>query len=110
MGGGTKRNGTLRAAAVAVGMGDNDGAAELVSVGVGDGSLIGDGVGESCATAVANAASTIPTRNPVRARPAVFAIRNSNIIAPINVREKIVLRLALREEFFIDGPGCELVV
>ena len=96
MGGGTKRNGTLRATAVVVGIGDGD--AELVSVGV------GDGVGESCATAVAKAASTIPIRNPIS------AVRNSNIIAPINVREKIVPPLAVREEFFIDRAGYELVV
>src|SRR3954451_22863381 len=109
IGGGTNRSGTFRSAAVAVDVGESDGVVEAIAVGEGEGEGEGDssgvavGVGDSCANASA-ALSAIATRNPVS------AIRNLNIVTPVDLREKIVAPFTIGEQFFVNLSGDELIV
>lgn len=94
----------MRAAAIAVAVGVGD--TGSVETGEGDGISLGDGVGagDSCANTTVPTIKAIPIRNPH------FAIRISNIIAPIDIREQVVTGLALGQKIFIQGAANELVV
>src|SRR5580704_15631698 len=96
IGGGTKRSETLRAVADAVGEG--------VSVG-GEEVSIGDGVGVGDSWASSDAA-----QNRINPASSIFFVivaprserrTISTVIAPVQIREKIVARLAIGEEFFV---------
>jgi hypothetical protein len=104
IGGGTKRSETLRAVADAVGEG--------VSVG-GEEVSIGDGVGVGDSWASSDAA-----QNRINPASSIFFVivaprserrTISTVIAPVQIREKIVARLAIGEEFFVHLAGHELV-
>ena len=72
--------------------GDSSGVAEAI------------GFGDSCAVAIPMASHAAAIHDPQ------FAIRDSNIIAPVHVWKKIIAPFAVAQEFFIDAICDQLIV
>ena len=95
------------AAGVASGVGEGVANSCGVAEREGDSSNEGEGVcvGDSCAAAItAIAIHDVAIRNPQS------AIRNSNIITPVHVREKIVAPFTVPKKFFIHIVCRKLIV
>ena len=86
--------------------------------GAGDCSGVAEGPGDSCAAAIRTEASqttkmTMRLHVPrLRRRPnnPQSAVRESNIVTPVDIREKIIARFALAQKFFIHTIRYELIV
>src|SRR5437762_14317133 len=72
--------------------GDSSGVAEAI------------GFGDSCAVAIPMASHAAAIHDPQ------FAIRDSNIIAPVHVWKKIIAPYAVAQEFFMDASCAQLIV
>ena len=73
--------------------------------GEGDSSVVeGVGVGDSCAATIVIPIHAAAIRNPQ------FAIRDSNIVAPVQIRKQVVAGFAVMQEVIIEVICDKLIV
>src|SRR5436309_13413030 len=84
--------------------GEGDPSGEINGAGDSAGITEEVGVGDSCAAAIATKIHAAAIRNPQS------AIRNSNIVPPIHVREQVVAPFTVVQKFFVDTVCDKLIV